>query len=210
MLLGLVAKIIPLLSMPFCRQIAMQSLSAMTHMSGRAARIEIAQHAPRLAALLRAHGPGDPKLAELTVATLSHSIAVVVGEEKAPSAALVRSLKLPDVLNAVCDALKFENATTYLTTHAMELLHTVGWHCPNELKQCPRAISFLVAMLRSGDIGERGTALAGVFRLVAKEAVFDQGNIDPRQFAAAASGRWPDDVIDMHVRPSLILVLLCR
>lgn len=194
----------PLLDMPLCRHLALQSLSNITHNGGKPARTEIARHTPRLVQLLQNFSE-DPKTTELTVVTLSHSIGAVTSDTT-PDPKLVKLFDLPTVLAIVCDRIRKPWASAYLITHAEELISNIAYNCSSEVKQYPPAIDFLVAFLRSEDIGNRCSALAGLLQLVAKESVFDRTTVDPNRFVEAALSQWPDEVVDMQVTPFLSMI----
>jgi hypothetical protein len=170
----------------------MRSLASMTHMGGMSFSKAIATETPRMTKLLEDH-PDDLKLAELVIATLSHCVPAITDVDT-PDSAVLKSLKIADMLRAVMKALKLPGASGYMLGHAHELLVNVCFHCEKEVRESG-SIDFLVAFSRSENIGIRGAALRGTLRLIGSHAVPEQGNIaDPMAALAGLSKPWPPEV----------------
>lgn len=181
----------PLLNMPSCRNLALRALMTVTHHGGVEARTEIARHTPSLIKLMEQH-PGDPKVAEFVIVTMSHALGAVVGDsEKEPNTNVVKSLDVPNIFKTFIDAIRNPMASHYLITHAFEYLTCTTLHFHKQCTAYPSVLTFLVAALRSKDLIMRSKALGAIIRLHHAEMEEDKVFFDPQKAAIAAQRGYP-------------------
>jgi hypothetical protein len=149
--------------------------------------------------------PDDTKLADLLLTTLSHSLPTVTSAEP-PDTREIRALDVAGILRALVPALRHPGAASEMLWHAHDLVLRAAFNCADEVRQSGLQ-RYMVAFLRSEDMGVRCRSLQAIVQLHAKSAEQDRTKIDPRRFAEAASGRWPDDV---RIRRLAALLLTCQ
>lgn len=187
----------PLLDMPLCRHLALRALSSVTHHSGIEARTEIARHTAVLVKLMKEH-PDDATVAELSIATMSHAIHAIVGDdEKPPNTRLLKTLDIANLLKVFVGAMRESNATSYLINHALSFFAGTTLHCYRECNAYPPVLTCLVASLRSTDLTVRCASIGGLIRLQRHEAESDPQQYDFQKTIAACQRGYPDHLADV-------------
>ncbi|KII91325.1 hypothetical protein PLICRDRAFT_38074 [Plicaturopsis crispa FD-325 SS-3] len=193
---GVLSQLIPLLGIPGCVHLALQSLSTMTHHGGMHIRIEIAKYSPVLVKVMQQY-PDDRKTCELAIATMAHSLSAAVCEKEPPDPKFLKALDIPTLIKVITgDTLRRPWTTRYLLSHAVELLACLTLHCTKACNANPTLLHFLAAGLRSKDLAFRMTALGGLIRLTGMEAQEDQRQLDPNKIIAAAQ-KFPPHLTDV-------------
>ncbi|OCH84093.1 hypothetical protein OBBRIDRAFT_808497 [Obba rivulosa] len=91
------------------------------HQGGVIAKDGIAREAPRLIRTTEQF-PNDPKVAELCIVTLMHSVGISMRKPDLKQPDIVLAFELPRLLRVTIDALRMPTATFYMMCHAMRLL----------------------------------------------------------------------------------------
>ncbi|THH28452.1 hypothetical protein EUX98_g5738 [Antrodiella citrinella] len=191
---GLIDKIMPLMDMRSTRLIGLETLATVTHHGGLEVRIEIAKHTPTLLRIMDEF-PDHPKINELAVSTISHSVGSVINEEHLDKA-LARKLDVPAVLKQVLDAMRKPNASLILVDHGISLVTSGCQHCHQEIKALPPLLSLLAACLRVSDISVRCNALASFIRINSPGSEEENRFFDPRKLMDAVQRRFPGHLVD--------------
>ncbi|OCH85949.1 hypothetical protein OBBRIDRAFT_762123 [Obba rivulosa] len=192
---GLLARMIPLLDIPFTRHVALQALSTVTHHGGFEARRDIAREAPRLIRLIEEHAD-DSKLVELCIVTLAHSVGTTVGGNDKFDLKIIKPSEMRHLLKVTTQRIQKPTASHYMIDHALTLFSCTTLRFAKECKETPSMLSFLVACLRSNNIVARVSAITALISLNSSEAEIDRGEMDPRKLMATAGGQWPDNLVD--------------
>lgn len=205
----------PLLNIDSTRHIALRALATVTHHGGLSVRIEIAKQATVLTKLIRDF-PDDPKIAELGVTTIAHSVtSVVEGGATPANPRILKMLDIVDILRTVIETVKKPyRHPRAIIEHGVEVVAMASMHCADAFKTYPGAIQFLVAGLRSQDWVCRCTCLGGIIRLHRLEAEDDQRMLDPNRFMGALMRGVPSHLGDIMMsygptRCEIYMTLTC-
>lgn len=190
----MIEKIMPLMEMRSTRVIGLEALATVTHHGGLDVRIEIAKQSPTLLRVMEEF-PDHPKINELAVSSISHSVGSVINEDHLDRP-LVRSLDVPAVLKQVLDAMRKPTATVILVDHGISLVTSGTRHCHQEIKALPPLLSLLAACLRVTDIGVRCNALASFIRINLPGSEEENRFFDPRKLMDAVQRRFPGHLVD--------------
>ncbi|KAF8886495.1 hypothetical protein BD779DRAFT_1529952 [Infundibulicybe gibba] len=194
---GLLDRIMPLINIDNIRHLALQSLTTVTHHGGASIRVAIAKQTPALLKVLKDH-PDDPKVAELVVVTLAHSIgAVVSGDEKPSEPKLIKSLNVANVLQVMAESTKNPAASPLLINHVVGLFSTATLHAADACKSSPSIVNFLIAGLRSKEWVTKCSCLGGLLRLHRLGAESDQRILDPNKFMKSIQRGFPNHLSDV-------------
>lgn len=160
--------------------------------------MEIAKQANVLTKLIRDF-PDDPKIAELAVSTIAHSVTSVVEGGLTPAnPKILKTLDIVDILRTVIDTVrKSYRRPRAIIEHGLDVVAMASMHCANAFKTYPAAVQFLVAGLRSQDWVCRCTCLGGIIRLHRLEAEDDQRMLDPNRFLGALMRGVPSHLADI-------------
>ncbi|KAJ7054434.1 hypothetical protein C8F01DRAFT_1163333 [Mycena amicta] len=181
---GFLAQILPLIDLPSCRNLALQSLTTITHHGGLDVRIELAKNCTRPLLQVMKDFPEDQRSVKQAIITISHCVTAALSEDgvkKDPR--LGKSLPLDDTVKAFTDALRQPSPGYELVQHAINFLAVSSQHC----KLPQSTLNLLVAGLRSKDWVFRGTCLGGLVRLHIHGAEDDQRLLDPMALMRAAT-----------------------
>ncbi|KDQ60127.1 hypothetical protein JAAARDRAFT_174140 [Jaapia argillacea MUCL 33604] len=189
---GFLSKLFPLIDIPGCCHMALRALSTVTHHGGVAVRTDIAKRTPALVRLLQ-ECPSDPKVADLSIAVMSHALGSVlaVDEKPGPDMRVVKSLQLPSILRVVIEQLQKPYASQEIISHALGIFSGATLHCWKECNDFPPVITFLVAFLRSTDLTCRCEALGALIRLHHAVCEPDQRLYDPQKMIAGVQRGFP-------------------
>ena len=191
----------PLLNIDSTRHLALHALATVTHHGGVSVHMEIGKQANVLTKLIRDF-PDDPKIAELAVATIAHSVTTVVEGASTPAnPEILGTLDIVDILRTVIETMKKPyRRPRSIIEHGVAFVATATMHCTHAFKTYPAAIRFLVAGMRSQDWVCRCTCLGGIIRLHCLEAEDDQRMLDPNRFISALQRGVPSFLGDIMMR----------
>jgi hypothetical protein len=193
---GLLGKLMHLLVKPGARQLALRSLTAVTHHGSIQVRTEIARHTPILLRLIQSN-PTDYVIAELVVTILAHSVGAIINSDQPPRTEAMKAMAIPDLIRIVTEVLHKAPPSRYLMDDAIKLLGSVTRRCPAESKACPSMLNFLVANLRVNDLILRCSALAGLINLHYLESEFDRSVYDPKKMMSEVQRGFPKHLKDV-------------
>ncbi|KAA1477627.1 hypothetical protein DENSPDRAFT_844799 [Dentipellis sp. KUC8613] len=192
-------KVMSVLDKQTCYHVGLHALSFFAIHGGGTVRVEIAKKTSVLLQLLEQQ-PNDMKAAELTITTLSHAIAAVVGKKAPPDAKLVKIIDIPRVLRMTVASIRkplvLTLPTNLLFEHALGMISGAAQHCPEAYQECPAAIDFLVACTRSNNITTRASGIAGILRRHMYDSEVDKLILDPRKMIATMKRGWPKHLAD--------------
>ncbi|KAK7047902.1 hypothetical protein VNI00_006230 [Paramarasmius palmivorus] len=196
---GFVSKLLPLLDKPYSLHMALRSLSSVAHHGSDIVHTELAKLTPNLLRLLDEF-PEDPKVAELSITIMSHSIVGVVAKHVTLATHTPYKppyLKIRPLLDAICKQLKNPTATRYLIDHAVTLLSHLAYHYGAEIKAHKSTVHFFLAGLRNKNWEFRCQCLSGIIRMHLHEDEDDMHLFDPNIYLQLAKKRWPDNLADV-------------
>ncbi|KAF7318261.1 Bin3-type SAM domain-containing protein [Mycena chlorophos] len=190
---GFISQLIPLIEIPSCRNLALQSLTTITHHGGLEVRMELAKTTTRPLLQVIKDFPDDRNAVRLAIITISHCLSACLtdGTEKNPH--IAESLPLLEAVAALTDALRQPNPGYELVQHAIEFLAVSSQHC----KLPQSTINLLVAGLRCKDWVFRATCLGGLVRMHAQGAQDDQRSMDPNAVMRCGSQTPPSRLHDI-------------
>ncbi|EIN09007.1 hypothetical protein PUNSTDRAFT_143642 [Punctularia strigosozonata HHB-11173 SS5] len=194
---GVLSKLVPLLDSETCRHLALRSLATMTHHAGVDARVQIACYTRKLLKLMKDR-PDDYTTQELSVVVIGHAVSAVIYDgDKSPDLKALKDFNLTETIQTMLESAKKPGGSAYLIGHALHLVESATYNCPEEYDKNPSATKFLVAFLRSDDLSIRASVLGALLRLHAKKNEYDRTQYDPQKImAAVSSGKWPPHVND--------------
>ncbi|KAJ7598563.1 hypothetical protein C8J56DRAFT_741455, partial [Mycena floridula] len=192
-------KLIPLLSLPYCRHLALRSLNSVTPHGGSHVRADVVKKlVPELIRQLEDH-PDDMIGAELIISSLSHSLGALVASDDSSKVQVAQSLDLAKIFRLITITLKKPDVSAYLCNHAVHLLSLSTLNFPAACKAYPSTLTCLVAGLRSKEWSSRCDCLGGLIRLHREGAVDPREPEDPYQFLARARRPFPSHINEVLV-----------
>lgn len=187
---------IPLLDIRSTRLITMQALSTITHHGISETQRSLAQHTATFLRLMDEF-PENIKLKELTISVVSHSISAVLSEDNVDAQTL-RKLNMPSVFRHMLVAIRSPDATSYLLSHAFNMIAVASKHCHRDIKAVPALVNFIVAGLRCDELASRCRAWAAIFALMDPDAEGGYPRpMDPQKFIASLQRGIPDHLTDV-------------
>jgi len=198
---GILDKLLSLLSQDQTRHVALLALSTMSHHGGPPIRAEIARKSSKILVEVIQSFPDDERAAELSVATLAHTVSTVVdGGLKPQFPAVLKELDMAEILRSVVEASSRPYSPSEhraIVAHAVELVSFSTMHASKAYSTYPGAVEFLVAGLRSRDWVVRSACLSGLLRLHQLGAEDDQRGFDPKVFISAGMRGLPRHLEDI-------------
>ncbi|ESK96281.1 set and mynd domain-containing protein 3 [Moniliophthora roreri MCA 2997] len=196
---GFLSKLLPLLDKPYSQHMALRSLSSVAHHGSDIVHTELAKLTPTLLRLLNER-PDDPKVAELVITIMSHSIVGVVSKHISLTTHTPYRpsyLKIRTILDATIKQLKNPAASRYLIDHAITLLAHLAYHYGPEIKADKSVVNFFIAGLRNKNWEFRCQCLSGIIRMHLHEDEDDTRSFDPNIYLEIAQKRWPDNLVNV-------------
>ncbi|KAF7793058.1 hypothetical protein EIP86_004163 [Pleurotus ostreatoroseus] len=175
----------------------MQALSTITHHSVSEVQQSLAQYTPTFLRLIDEF-PENMKLLELTVGVLSHAINAVLSQDDVDSQTL-RRLNMPSVFRHILAALRNPNATSYLLSHAFNMMAVSSKHCHKDIKAVPALVNFIVAGLRCDELASRCRAWAALFAILDPEAERGYPQMDSQKLIASLRRGIPEYLTNVLV-----------
>ena len=197
------SKIIPLISCPSTRYLALRALTTVTHHGGVDVRKEISLESPNLLKLMRENSD-DLKVAEMAITTMAHAIGAAINQEDAPEPKYIKATNAKILIPVVMDCMRKPGASIPLLHHGLELITHPSFHCWSDCKAYPPFQNFLVACLRSADLTVRVTVLGSLLRLEGLSSEEDQKLFDPHKLMAAVERRFPEHLTDIMMTYGLM------
>ncbi|KIY45096.1 hypothetical protein FISHEDRAFT_76940 [Fistulina hepatica ATCC 64428] len=152
-------KILHIIDNDYCRHLGLVALSSVTRHNGLSTKSKIAGTCTaKLVSVLRTYHD-DPVIAELSVATLFHSLIALCGEQEEKR---LLSHDPESVLLEVVCAPKQPSADSQLIDHALYLAAAASTHCLATFGSNKSLSNFLVVSLKSPDWMVRAAALGGL------------------------------------------------
>lgn len=140
--------------------------------------------------------PENIKLKELTVSVLAHSISAVLSEDNVDTQTL-RKLNMPSVFRHILVAIRSPDATSYLLSHAFNMIAVSSKYCHKDIKAVPALVNFVVGGLRCDELASRCRAWAAIFALMDPDAERGYPQMDPQKFIASLQRGIPDHLTDI-------------
>ena len=187
---GILDKLLAVLNRPKCRLVASQALCSITHHGGIGVRTEIAKKSNVLIKILEEQ-TDSPKLTQLLVATLSHSVLAVVCEEE-PDRKIMKLMDVQGLVRALVQQLRKPDVSSGIRDHAISFLCGAAQNCSEAFFNYPTAINLFVACARSKSFQLRAMAALGVMKLHFTENEEEDIVLDPKKLLVAFQRRMPD------------------
>ncbi|KAF7310074.1 Bin3-type SAM domain-containing protein [Mycena indigotica] len=185
---GFVNQVIPLLAIPFTRNLALQCLAIMTAAAGEHVRIQsaLSTTAPLLQCLK--DFPEDQTTLELSLTIIAHCVtANLTPDGSMQDKKLRKLLPLPVIVEAITDALRHSPSLKSHATVDHGILFVASMTQHVELK--PSATNLLVAGLRGADWVFRARCLAGLFRMHIEDSEDDMRTTNLPRIMNCFSGK---------------------
>ncbi|KAF7308188.1 hypothetical protein HMN09_00666600 [Mycena chlorophos] len=183
--LGFLGQLLSLLEDPHGRNLALDSLVALTHHGGIEVRAEVAKATCEPLLRLLRDLPDDPHVPQLAIRVLAHTIAGAVSNEaKQQDPKLASTLPLASVAQAFVDALRRPNATGEMVTHVTTCLVELS----EDIQLTKSMVELLVAGLRYNRWFDRTRCLSGLLIHVIPQAAFDLRTMDPTKVVQCIAG----------------------
>lgn len=199
-LVGIIARILPLLDSRATRYVGLEALDTVTHHGGQDVRQRVAQEAaPILVGLLETL-PDDQKANELILSSLTHSVGAAIFNQEHADLTKYPSLDIPKLLRLVLASIQRPGPSLHLLMHAFSFLNCATLQCHKEVKAIPALISLFVASLCASDVSIRCEGLVSLVRLYEHESEMDYLGLDPHARFNACQRGFPPQLSELLMR----------
>ncbi|EEB89740.1 hypothetical protein MPER_12130, partial [Moniliophthora perniciosa FA553] len=196
---GFLSKLLPLLDSPYCRHMALRSMSSIAHHGSEKVNLELAKQTPILLRLLNELSD-DPVVAELIISIMSHTLTDIMRKREnvgTHTPYIPPFLEVRPLLDAFLKQLKSPHSSDFLVDHAIGLLAVLAYHCGPTMKADPSVTNFLVAGLRSKSWQYRCQCLGGLIRMHRHLAEEDVRFFDPNVYLKMLGKPVPDHIANV-------------
>ncbi|ESK96280.1 hypothetical protein Moror_7066 [Moniliophthora roreri MCA 2997] len=196
---GFLSKLLPLLDRPYCRHMALRSMSSIAHHGAERVNLELAKQTPILLRLLDELSD-DPVVAELIISIMSHTLSDIMRKHEKVGIHTPYTppfLEIRPLLDALLKQLKNPRSSDFLVDHAIALLAVLAYHCGPTMKADPSVTNFLIAGLRSRSWQYRCQCLGGLVRMHRHLAEEDVRFFDPNTYLKMLGKPVPDHIANI-------------
>ncbi|KAI0709169.1 hypothetical protein C8Q76DRAFT_626320, partial [Earliella scabrosa] len=152
----------------------------------------------------------DIEVVELIVTIMAHATRAVLRMDRLPERSTVQSMALTDTLPAVLRILRRPQISYPLLTHAIDLIVTPAYHCPEECKSVPSLVPFLAALTRSSNIDIRASAMVAIIHIPHAGRERETPVFRPQQLVDSLSNGIPTHLLEVFTKNGIRSLEICR